>query len=73
MEPAEEVIQLNAMLKDYADKNNMVYLNYFNAMKDQRNGLPANLSHDGVHPNLAGYQIMEPLAVKAIAEALMRK
>jgi lysophospholipase L1-like esterase len=42
-------------------------------MKDERNGLPARLSGDGVHPNLAGYKIMEPLAEKAIAEALKHK
>lgn len=73
MQPADKVIKLNAMLKDYSAKNNIVYLDYFNAMKDERNGLPARLSHDGVHPNLTGYKIMEPLAEKAIAEALKRK
>lgn len=73
MQPAEKVIKLNAMLKEYATKNNIVYLDYFNAMKDGRNGLPARLSRDGVHPTLEGYKIMEPLAEKAIAEALRRK
>ena len=73
MQPAEKVIKLNAMLKAYATKNNIVYLDYFNAMKDERNGLPANLSKDGVHPTPEGYKIMEPLAEKAIAEALKRK
>ena len=73
MQPAEKVIKLNAMLRDYAAKNDVVYLEYFIAMKDERNGLPASLSHDGVHPTLAGYKIMEPLAEKAIAEALKRK
>lgn len=73
MQPAEKVIKLNSMLKEYAAKNNIVYLDYFNAMKDERNGLPASLSHDGVHPTLEGYRIMEPLAEKAIAEALKRK
>jgi len=32
-----------------------------------------SLSKDGVHPNLEGYKIMEPLAEKAIAEALKQK
>jgi lysophospholipase L1-like esterase len=72
MEPAEKVIKLNAMLKDYATKNKVVYLDYFNAMKDNRNGLPTALSSDGVHPNLAGYKIMEPLAERAIVEALKK-
>lgn len=73
MEPAEKVIKLNRMLNDYATKKNIVYLDYFNAMKDERNGLPTKLSHDGIHPNLAGYRIMEPLAEKAIGEALKRR
>jgi acetyl esterase/lipase/lysophospholipase L1-like esterase len=73
MQPADKVIKLNAMLKGYAAKNNIVYLDYFNAMKDERNGLPARLSKDGVHPTLEGYKIMEPLAEKAIAEALKLK
>jgi lysophospholipase L1-like esterase len=73
MHPAEKVMKLNAMLKEYAAKNNVVYLDYFTAMKDARNGLPSNLSGDGIHPNIAGYKIMEPLAEKAIGEALRRK
>jgi acetyl esterase/lipase/lysophospholipase L1-like esterase len=73
MEPAPKVMRLNAMLKDFAAKNNMVYLDYFSAMADERNGLPKNLSGDGVHPNLAGYKVMEPLAQKAITEALKKK
>lgn len=73
MEPAEKVIRLNVLIKDFADKNHMVYLDYFSAMTDERKGLPKTLSGDGVHPNLAGYKVMEPLAEKAIAEALKHK
>jgi len=73
LEPAPKVVQLNKMLKEYADKNNIVYVDYFSAMKDERNGLPKALSVDGVHPTLAGYKIMEPLADKGIAEALKKK
>jgi acetyl esterase/lipase/lysophospholipase L1-like esterase len=73
MNPVPKVARLNGMIKDYADKNNIVYLDYFTAMADERKGLPANLSKDGVHPNLDGYKIMEPLAEKAIDEAMKRK
>ena len=73
LDPAGKIVQLNTMLKDYAGKNHIVYLDYFSAMADERNGLPESLSKDGVHPNLAGYKIMEPLVQKAIGEALKRK
>ncbi len=71
--PVPKVAALNKMLKAYAAKNNIVYLDYFTAMADERMGLPSNLSKDGVHPNLEGYKVMEPLAEKAIAAALKKK
>ena len=61
------------MLKDYATKNGIVYLDYYSNMVDDKKGLPKSLSEDGVHPNLAGYKVMEPLAMKAIEEALKKK
>jgi len=72
LQPAEKVIAINKMLKDYAGKNKIVYVDYFSAMKDERNGLPQSLSKDGVHPTLDGYKIMEPLVQKGIAEALKK-
>jgi acetyl esterase/lipase/lysophospholipase L1-like esterase len=71
--PTEKVISLNQMLKAYADKNNMVYLDYYSAMVDNEKGLPANLAKDGVHPTLEGYKMMEPLAQKAIEKAMKGK
>lgn len=73
IDPVPKVKALNEMLKAYAEANKIVYLDYFTAMADARNGLPANLSKDGVHPNLEGYRVMEPLAEKAIAAALKKK
>ena len=73
IDPVPKVAALNEMIKNYADKNNIVYLDYFTAMADARKGLPANLSKDGVHPNLAGYKMMEPLAEKAIAAAIKKR
>lgn len=73
LQPADKVVKLNAMLKDYTSKNGMVYLDYFSAMADDRNGLPKELAYDGIHPTLAGYKLMEPLVQKAIDEAIKRK
>jgi len=73
IDPKPKVKALNDMIKAYAAKNNFVYLDYFTAMVDDNAGLPKNLAKDGVHPTLEGYRIMEPLAEKAIADALKSK
>jgi len=39
-------------------------------MKDERDGLPAMLSRDGVHPLPAGYAVMTPLVEAGIEKAL---
>ena len=68
LEPADKVIRLNQMIKAYADKQGLTYVDYHSAMKDERNGLPSNLSKDGVHPTLEGYKIMEKLVLEAIGQ-----
>ena len=70
LEPAPKVRALNAWMKDYAAKNNLVYVNYYDAMANADGGMKANLASDGVHPTKAGYEIMAPLAEKGIAQAL---
>ncbi len=70
LEPAPKIDALNAWMTNYAAEKGFVYVDYHSAMKDARDGLPANLSHDGVHPNAAGYAIMAPLAEAGIAKAL---
>jgi lysophospholipase L1-like esterase len=73
LEPAGKIMKLNEMIKEYAEKNKLVYLDYFSAMADERKGLSKELSGDGVHPNKAGYKMMEPLAEEAIIKALSQK
>lgn len=70
-EPAEKIVELNRKIRDIAAKRGAVYCDYFSAMADERNGLPAQYSEDGVHPNINGYQLMAPIAQKAIAQALL--
>lgn len=73
VEPIQKIIDLNKWIKEFAGKNNFIYLDYYSAMVDERKGLPEKYSKDGVHPTAAGYAVMEPLAVKAISRALKEK
>jgi len=70
LQPAPKIQALNALIKDYAAKNNLVYVDYYAPMVNTEGGLKSELSPDGVHPNAAGYAIMTPLAEAGIAAAL---
>jgi lysophospholipase L1-like esterase len=70
LEPAPKIVALNSWIKAYAARAGAVYLDYHSAMADDRQGLRADLTTDGVHPNEAGYRMMAPLAERAIAQAL---
>jgi lysophospholipase L1-like esterase len=73
LEPAEKIMKLNAMLQSYCKRNNLVYVDYHSALADDKKGMKAEYSPDGVHPNLKGYKIMDDLVEKAIASVLKIK
>jgi lysophospholipase L1-like esterase len=68
--PAPKIAQVNAWLREYAAQKGYVYVDFYSAMKDDRGGLPATLSGDGVHPLPAGFAVMTPLAEAGIEKAL---
>ncbi len=72
LEPSGKIIALNKMIKEYAETNGHIYLDYFSAMVDERNGLPKKYAEDEVHPTVEGYKVMEPLVEAAIAKALKK-
>lgn len=69
---AETIIHLNQLIHSYAKQHHIPYVDYHAAMADAKNGLPKEFSNDGVHPNLKGYQTMEPLLEKAIQQVLTK-
>lgn len=73
LHPANKIIAINKMIREYATANNFTVLDYFTPLKDARNGQRAELTIDGVHPNLAGYKIMEKVTMQAIQKALKTK
>ena len=68
--PPEKIRAMNAWIHDYASKNNLVYLDYYSAMLDDQQMLKKEITYDGLHPNDAGYELIGPLAEKAIADAI---
>lgn len=75
LDPATKIITINKALKEYAKENNFIYLDYYSAMVDDKGGLKVpdyTAANDLVHPNKAGYLVMEKLAQKAIDKALTK-
>ncbi len=70
LEPNKKIPALNEIIRAYAEQNDIVYLDYFSALTNDKNGMDADLAHDGVHPTKKGYEIMAPLAEQAISNAL---
>jgi lysophospholipase L1-like esterase len=68
----EKILALNGWMKNYvAAHPNSFCLDYFSAMVDDNGLLKRELAEDGLHPNVAGYKIMAPLAEAAIGKALV--
>lgn len=70
--PPDQIIALNRWIKDFSEKANLIYLDYYSALLDDHKMLKQDLTYDGLHPNDAGYEVMSPLASAAIAKALAK-
>lgn len=68
--PAEKIETFNTMLQQYADANEILYLDYYSAMVDERKGLKSIYTDDGVHPNTSGYEVMGLIIEKGITKIL---
>jgi lysophospholipase L1-like esterase len=70
MQPAPRVAAVNQWMKGYCEGHGCVYADYHSALSDEKGAMKDGLSTDGIHPNEAGYAVMEPIAMAAIQQAL---
>ena len=73
VEPAQDIIRLNEMIRQYAQDNKIPYVDYHSALKNENNGLPTEFAKDGVHPNMDCYKIMEKIILESIPAAKGKK
>ena len=71
--PGPHIVWLNRWLRDYARKNDLIYVDYHTPLLDGKLGIRAGLSNDGVHPNRLGFEIMTPFARAAIDRAFTNR
>lgn len=68
--PGQIIVDLNKVLKDYADTNGLVYVDFHAAFADEHLGLPKSFSEDGCHPNPESYFPMEEMVLETIEQVL---
>jgi lysophospholipase L1-like esterase len=68
--PAETIAAMNGWLREYAQCQHLVFVDYTAVLGDGAGGIKPGLSDDGVHPTPAGYTVMDPLARAAITRAM---
>lgn len=59
VEPIAAIADINARLSALCYAQGYPSIDYFSVLTDGRGGLRGDLSEDGVHPNAAGYALME--------------
>ncbi len=68
-DPRPQIDQLNSLIKDYAAEHGIPLVDYNTALRTDDGAMDARYETDAVHPNLAGYKVMEK-ALLDILESL---
>lgn len=55
----EKIRHLNRRVSEYCERNHLVYIDYYSLMATPSGALNPAYTEDGVHPNAAGYEVME--------------
>ena len=72
--PADEIIRLNKMIKEYAESHKIPYVDYHSALVDERKGMNRKYHKDEVHPNSLCYaEVLEPMILPVINKVLKTK
>jgi len=71
VKPIDSIISLNNLTKSYAEQNGMIYADFYTPMVNAQKGMKDEYSGDGVHPNLEGYKVMDPIVEEAINKAFI--
>lgn len=70
LEPAQKIVALNAMIRDYAEREGIPYVDYYTPMATEDGSMIAAYTLDGVHPVEAGYEVMERILPPVVDRVL---
>ncbi|MCB0667497.1 MAG: alpha/beta hydrolase fold domain-containing protein [Saprospiraceae bacterium] len=67
---SDMIIDLNRRIERYARSRDIPFVDYHSALKNEENGMDPEVAPDGVHPNAAGYTLMESLILPVVQKCL---
>ena len=67
-----KIVSMNAWIRDFGRREQVAVADYYPALSAADGSFRSELNSDGVHPTLAGYRVMEPIARAAVQAALAR-
>ena len=73
LKPAPLVVEMNKLIKAYADEQGFEYVDYYTSLADEAGALKEGLSKDRCHPYPDVYYGMEEKVVAAIEKAADKK
>jgi lysophospholipase L1-like esterase len=73
LQPAPRIRRLNEWLKAYARESGARYVDYWSALATPDGAMKPGLAADGLHPDSAGYAVMEPVMLAALRAASLRE
>ena len=72
IEPFKKIAEINNFMKNFSNREKLVYVDYHSHMVDSRPGLKLELTTDEVHLNQAGYIVMSEIINRVIRDRLKR-
>jgi len=66
LQPAESIVALNKLLREYAKKNHIKYVDYWSELAAEDGGMREEYTTDGCHLTAKGYEVMEETILKAL-------
>ena len=64
-----KIVAMNAWIREFGRREKVAVADYYPALADANGAFRPELNSDGVHPTLAGYRVMEPIARAALQAA----
>lgn len=61
-----KILETNTLIRQYAEDHELPLVDYFNLLVDEEGYLPSTYASDGLHPNNAGYEVMEAACLPVI-------